>query len=106
MLVLLQGHPEYRATTLLKEYRRDVRRFLDGVSAVHPEQPFGYLDRAGVKLLKAFRERCESSAPPCAEDFPYEAAAEHIRASWDNSSRQLFCNWMADAQERTALLAS
>ncbi len=106
LLVLLQGHPEYKATTLLKEYRRDVRRFLDGFTAVHPEQPFGYLDRTGVKLLKAFRERCESSAPPSAEDFPYEAAVEHIRASWDNSSRQLLLNWMADAQERMALVAT
>ena len=56
--------------------------------------------------MKAFRERCESSAPPSAEDFPYEAAVEHIRASWDNSSRQLLLNWMADAQERMALVAT
>jgi homoserine O-succinyltransferase/O-acetyltransferase len=28
LFVLLQGHPEYDSATLLREYRRDVGRFL------------------------------------------------------------------------------
>ena len=30
LFVHFQGHPEYGAQTLLKEYRRDIRRFLKG----------------------------------------------------------------------------
>jgi len=33
MLLFFQGHPEYEATTLLKEYRRDVGRYLRGEQA-------------------------------------------------------------------------
>jgi homoserine O-succinyltransferase len=105
LLTLLQGHPEYSERTLLKEYRRDVRRVLDGTSEIHPEIPVNYFDRAGVELLEAFRDRCAGPAQPAPEDFPSQAAADHIRARWDQASRRLFRNWLADSRLRTALVA-
>jgi homoserine O-succinyltransferase len=106
LLILLQGHPEYGVTTLLKEYRRDVRRFLEGSQEAHPEIPINYLDRPGVGLLEAFRTRCESPFRASGEAFPFQAAADHIRARWDDWSRRLFVNWIADARLRSALIAS
>jgi homoserine O-succinyltransferase len=47
LFVFLQGHPEYEADTLLREYRRDVRRFLLGESEVLPSLPNGYSDCLG-----------------------------------------------------------
>jgi homoserine O-succinyltransferase len=44
LFVFLQGHPEYDADTLLREYRRDVKRFLRRESAVPPSLPNGYAD--------------------------------------------------------------
>ena len=42
--VLCQGHPEYGALSLLREYRRDVRRSLLGTDArPYPRLPEGYL---------------------------------------------------------------
>jgi homoserine O-succinyltransferase len=106
LLILLQGHPEYSASALLKEYRRDVRRYLDGSSQSYPTIPQNYLDRAGTALLKAYHTRGESPLGASGEDFPFQAAVDHIQTQWDHTSRQLFVNWLADARLRTALVAS
>jgi homoserine O-succinyltransferase/O-acetyltransferase len=103
LLVLLQGHPEYSTLTLLREYRRDVRRFLAGSRPTHPDIPVNYLDESGQHLLAAFRARCESRSGAEGVEFPFEAAARHIADQWDGASRQLFANWMVDARLRTAL---
>ncbi|MGH9344101.1 MAG: homoserine O-acetyltransferase/O-succinyltransferase family protein, partial [Terriglobia bacterium] len=56
LFVYLQGHPEYGARTLLKEYRRDVRRFLNHERETYPSMPEGYFDADAAKLLADFRE--------------------------------------------------
>ena len=100
-LVLLQGHPEYLPTTLLREYRRDVRRFLDGSSATYPEVPTCYLDADGVGLCERFRAEYEgrrSNAP--SPPFPFDAVAAHIIPSWERTAAHLFANWVSDARRR------
>lgn len=42
--LFLQGHPEYDPTTLLREYIRDVRRYVSGENPRHPAIPTSYLD--------------------------------------------------------------
>jgi homoserine O-succinyltransferase len=106
VMVLLQGHPEYAPTTLLREYRRDVRRFLDGTYAKHPAVPVDYLDEAGVEILDEYRARCTQSPTASTEDFPYEQAAKHIDARWNETSQQLFVNWALDVRSRVGLFAS
>jgi homoserine O-succinyltransferase/O-acetyltransferase len=100
-MVLLQGHPEYLRTTLLREYRRDVRRFAAGESDVYPSIPTSYLDAEGERLLGAYREAhgCRRSSMLHAP-FPFDVAASHIVASWDDTSIGLFSNWIADARRR------
>ena len=41
LFVHFQGHPEYGAQTLLKEYRRDIKRFLRGERETYPTMPQG-----------------------------------------------------------------
>jgi homoserine O-succinyltransferase len=93
MVLLLQGHPEYVATSLLKEYRRDVRRYFGGVLAEHPAIPSGYLDTDGAEILEAFRSDCEAGGA-CVESFPFEAVVPHIAADWSASADLLFRNWV------------
>jgi homoserine O-succinyltransferase len=42
LFVFFQGHPEYEAGSLLLEYRRDLKRFLNEESARRPSMPQGY----------------------------------------------------------------
>ena len=53
--VLCQGHPEYGALSLLREYRRDVRRSLLGTDArPYPRLPEGYLVPEAAATLERF----------------------------------------------------
>jgi homoserine O-succinyltransferase len=101
VLVLLQGHPEYGPLTLLKEYRRDVRRFFEGFLPTHPAIPVDYLDAIGMELLESFRDRCESRSAPPLDEFPYEDVAKHVDFRWEHGSKRLFTNWIADAAIRS-----
>ncbi|MBF6571301.1 MAG: homoserine O-succinyltransferase [Candidatus Binataceae bacterium] len=52
LFVFLQGHPEYDDGALLREYRRDVRRFLSGQSDCCPKIPCGYFDGMTAAMRK------------------------------------------------------
>jgi len=106
VLVLLQGHPEYGPLTLLKEYRRDVRRFFEGLLPIHPAIPVDYLDSIGIELLESFRDRCESGSVAPLDEFPYEEVSKHVDFRWEYSSTRLFTNWIADAAIRSMPVAS
>ena len=62
----LQGHPEYEVTALDGEYKRDVRRFNDGVTASRPAAPEqeGWGDRVFGGAPHAPRVSPETLKPP------------------------------------------
>ena len=58
LFVHFQGHPEYGAQTLLKEYRRDIKRFLRRERETYPSMPKGYFDAAATRFLRRFSRGC------------------------------------------------
>jgi homoserine O-succinyltransferase len=57
LFVFFQGHPEYESDTLLREYRRDVGRYIKGEAAQVPvDARRSYFDEATVEELTAFQE--------------------------------------------------
>ena len=54
LFVFFQGHPEYDADALLREYRRDIGRFLRGESEICPPVPRNYLDARSQRALEEF----------------------------------------------------
>ncbi len=93
LLVCFQGHPEYESTTLLKEYRRDVGRYLRGEQVEYPERPVGYFDPlqsaqlAGFETL-AFGRR----SPELIERFPHVDMAQP--SPWFAAAQRIFANWL------------
>jgi homoserine O-succinyltransferase len=57
LFVFFQGHPEYEAYTLLREYRRDVSRYLRGESDSYPSIPIGYFDQPTADALNLLRQK-------------------------------------------------
>jgi homoserine O-succinyltransferase/O-acetyltransferase len=98
VLVLCQGHPEYATLSLLREYRRDVRRALFGRGAVpYPRLPEGYLAREAVESLTDFAARAQvPSADPREQwaSFPYEEVASTVENTWAPASALLYRNWL------------
>ena len=96
LLVFFQGHPEYEDTTLLREYRRDVGRFLRGQQAHYPTLPHGYFAPAALELLGAFEARAR--AEPTAEllaDFPMTPIAATLQSTWSAGATGIYRNWLA-----------
>ena len=96
LFVFLQGHPEYESTTLLKEYRRDIGRFLRGLQPQYPGAPQGYFAPDTAELLNRFQARAERERDPGLLDcFPFTELEEHIQTTWRAGARCLFRNWLA-----------
>ena len=60
LFVFFQGHPEYDSDTLLREYRRDVGRYLNHEATTYPSIPAGYFDRGTEVTLAALRDMAMS----------------------------------------------
>jgi homoserine O-succinyltransferase len=92
--VFLQGHPEYYGDTLLREYRRDVRRFLVGERDEYPSPPRWYFDtRIETALAGLRRHALRTPHDPtiliemarltgAGHSDPWHAAAVRFYANW------------------------
>lgn len=103
LFVHFQGHPEYGARTLLKEYRRDVRRFLGRERETYPAMPQGYFDAHATRLLNTFR----ASAVLRPDEhllsvFPEAAVGRTLQNTWNSSASCMYRNWLQYLASRKA----
>ncbi len=101
--LFFQGHPEYQAVTLLREYRRDVARFLAGERDDYPPTPLGYFDDAATALVEAFRVRAlaDRRGAPIAE-FPKTALEAGLQCPWRAAALGVYEKWAAYLSARKA----
>jgi homoserine O-succinyltransferase len=106
LFVHFQGHPEYGAQTLLKEYRRDIRRFLQKERETYPTMPKGYFDVASAKLLAQFQQT--ALADPSEKQLAYfpEAVVKMLERSWRSSATRIYRNWLEYVLTKKAEVAS
>lgn len=89
-----QGHPEYGMRTLLKEYRRDIKRFLRKERETYPTMPHKYFDAHAVRLLTEFQQSTVTKpAVTHLERFPEAEATRGIQGSWHGSAVIVYRNW-------------
>jgi homoserine O-succinyltransferase/O-acetyltransferase len=103
LFLFFQGHPEYDADSLAREYRRDVGRFLRGEHDNFPALPQGYFDDAASKLLEEFCARARTErVEKLIRQFPMRAIEGGLQNTWRASAIGIYQNWMAYLQERKA----
>jgi homoserine O-succinyltransferase len=96
LLVFFQGHPEYEAETLWREYRRDVGRFLRGEQPRYPNLPDDYFDPTTVRALQDFRSRAEAERrEQLLSEFPGAQMLTGISATWRAQAIRAYRNWFA-----------
>jgi homoserine O-succinyltransferase/O-acetyltransferase len=101
--LFLQGHPEYEPDTLLREYRRDVGRYLRGERGHYPAAPQGYFDHDATELANAFRKRALADRRgELARSFPKRALETGIAASWRPTAIAIYENWFDYLKGRKA----
>jgi homoserine O-succinyltransferase len=94
-MVFLQGHPEYDGDSLLKEYRRDIGRYVRVQQPHYPTLPEGYFSPAALALLDEFRLRAEAHrAPQVMATFPVAAIQASLTRSWRDGAVRLYRNWL------------
>src|SRR5438045_2715186 len=92
--VFFQGHPEYDAGTLFREYRRDVARFLKGERDRYPAMPEGYFADPARERLTAFRDRAlVARGAGLLADFP--AVERDMANPWRAAATQIYSNWLS-----------
>jgi homoserine O-succinyltransferase len=103
LFLFLQGHPEYEAGTLLREYRRDIGRFLRGERQYYPAAPEGYFDQAATLMVDAFRSRAmRDRRDSLIRDFPMEVIEAGLAQTWRQSAVGIYRNWLGYLKEQKA----
>jgi len=102
IFVLVQGHPEYSTTSLLREYRRDVQRFLRGERRTLPAIPVGYVDEESHRNLESFENQVldHPECPDLMGGFPFEPVAHRLVNTWQRPGTRLYANWLTQIQLR------
>jgi len=93
LFLFMQGHPEYGAETLGREYLRDMGRFLNGEIAERPAVPENYFDRATEIAIAGLDAQAAGPA-----DLPlYNGVVSGALPlqSWHAHTIKLFGNWLA-----------
>ena len=94
--VFFQGHPEYDHNSLLKEYKREVNRYVAGEIDDYPPYPDHYFSGKDRRLLDAYAEVVKSQrtrqATQAAGEFPENDL--RVDNTWRDAGRMVFNNWL------------
>lgn len=94
LFLFMQGHPEYDAGALLREYRRDVGRFISGRTDRYPETPYGCFDPLTLDSLASFRDQAvERRHPQLLDSFPARLDSEPAHY-WHKPAVQTYRGWL------------
>ena len=94
--VFFQGHPEYDTVSLLKEYKREVLRFVHGASATFPPFPDHYFQTYEQAILREYRLLVERSLSGghLMPEFPEKLVRTRLDNTWHDTAEAVVGNWM------------
>jgi len=103
--VYFQGHPEYDAVSLLKEYKREVLRFVGDVRDTRPRFPENYFCNAASAIASGFlraalKAKASGEAPP---DFPETQLRALVDNTWGDTGKAIVNNWLGLVYQYTNL---
>ena len=95
-LVFLQGHPEYDRISLLKEYKREIFRFIAGERKEYPPHPENYFGKKVTKMVDYYQELVYAAMEQGNEipPFPEKKIEPHLDNTWRDTGRAFFNNWL------------
>jgi homoserine O-succinyltransferase len=104
-IIGMQGHPEYDSFSLLKEFTREVGRYLNG-ERDFPETPENYLENSSaINLISDFSS---VTFPSQDKDSNRKAVKKledklmpHLEVTWRGGSNGFFSNWVSNVYKVT-----
>ncbi len=104
-IIYFQGHPEYAAISLLKECKREVKRYIEGERESRPRLPDNYFTAEGAALATAHIEavvRAKESGETM-PDFPEAELLPHVDNTWGDTGKAIINNWLGLVYQLTNL---
>ena len=94
-MIYFQGHPEYDDISLLKEYKREIYRYLSGERTDYPPLPENYFDNEASAVAENYKQLVVSKKPEIEmiEQFPESALQKNIGNPWKQAAHTIFKNW-------------
>ena len=101
--VFFQGHPEYDAISLLKEYKREVGNFIRGEIEAYPPFPEHYFSLQVQAVLDEYKEHVllalENGEP--APEFPEHQVLPLLDNTWHDTAEAVINNWIGKVYQLT-----
>jgi homoserine O-succinyltransferase len=98
-LICFQGHPEYDMFSLLKEYRREVARFISGTRSDYPPFPDNYFSDAAKTIAADYKQAILNGQMEL--EFPEHDIAAQLENTWTDSARSAIATWIGLVYQTT-----
>ena len=94
--IFFQGHPEYDTISLLKEYKREVLLYIEGVRKDYPPFPENYFDLKSSAILREFKSNVISSMNGTLDmpEFPEDLIVHYLDNTWHDTAEGVVGNWV------------
>ncbi len=95
-IIYFQGHPEYDAYSLLKEYKREVFRYLHGEIDGPPPYPEQYFSFQARKIAERFLDEAKLAKDGGMDlpDFPEAEILPLVDNTWRDTGKAIINNWL------------
>ena len=102
-MVFFQGHPEYDEISLMKEYKREIGRYIQREVNAYPPFPENVFTPLHCAILAEYRGQVEVAmhkAVP-APSFPEQLLAPDLHNTWHDSAEAVINNWIGAVYQLT-----
>jgi len=104
-VIYFQGHPEYDFNSLLKEYKREVLRYLHGELREPPPFPENYFSDEAAAIARAYVDRARKHLQKgeSLPEFDERAISTHLDNTWGDTAKAIVNNWLGLVYQTTNL---
>ena len=104
-IIYLQGHPEYDTNSLLKEYKREVLRYLNGELHAAPPLPEHYFPERAAHVAERYVKAAEKALweDRPLDDFLEKEIAPELENTWGDTAKAIIANWLGLVYQLTNL---
>jgi homoserine O-succinyltransferase len=104
-IIYFQGHPEYDTTSLLKEYKREVLRYLNGELHQAPAFPANYFSEKARNIARRFVREAEQALweDRVIPDFLEQEIGPELDNTWGDTAKAIIANWLGLVYQLTNL---
>jgi len=104
-IVFFQGHPEYDMISLLKEYKREILRFINDEICVYPPFPKHYFSRKTKAIFYEYQQYVieqKSLSLAIEKTMPENLIAESLDNTWHDTAESVLNNWIGKVYQITS----